>query len=132
MSFEYDFTGYIAKDTPLTIGSWKTVPNSRWKPTSTGILTPNIYMNLQYTIPSTATKPGRLWVRVMRENPSDDTMNYQIWLMPGYDYVLDSRSFQKRWSTDDLDRAVHVEVRATGVTSAYLNDTCYAAYSMIW
>jgi hypothetical protein len=132
MSFEYDFTGYIAKDTNLTVGSWKTIPNSRFKPTRTGILTPNIYINCQYNISDSASRDGRLWVRIMRENPSDDTMNYQIPLSRGYDYVLDSRCFEKRWTADDLDRAVHVEVRVTNVKSAYLNDTCYAAYSIKW
>lgn len=133
MPVTYDFEEYIGKDVPLTIGAWKVMPNSAYKPSQGGcILTPNIYINLQYVISDTAKKSGKLWVRLMRESPDDGTMNYHLDLNKGYTSVLDSRSFQKRWSSGNLGRGVHVEVKVTGVTSAYLNDTCYVAYSQIW
>lgn len=134
MPTSWDFKEYIGKDLPLKNNEWVTIPKSRYVPTTHCILTPNVYINAKFVVAADARRDGILWIRLMRENPNDSTMNYYIWLPRGHTTALDSRSFQKRWSAKDVDdnRAVHLEAYATGVTSAYLNDTCYVSYSQVW
>lgn len=132
MPTDWEFSEYLGTDLPLKVGVWTVVPKSRFVPSRSGILTPNVYINAKFVIPDTAKEDGTLWVRLMRENPNDGTMNYYLTLPRGHSTVLDSRCFQKRWGIDDLKRAVHLEVKVSGVTSAYLNDSCYVSYSQIW
>lgn len=131
MGVKFDYLGKTGKNTPLTIGSWKTIPKSRWKPPRTSAtLEPTVYINLRYTNTS-STKTGRAWIRMMRESPNDDTLNYFLWLPPGHDMVLDERCPGHKWWTDP-NRYVHMEIRVTGVRSAYLSPTCYVAYDQKW
>lgn len=133
MAVKFDFQGKLGVDVPLTIGRRKTIPKSRWKPPrGNATLEPTIYTNLHYT-PSSPTKTGRAWIRMMRENPADDTLNYFLWLPPGHSFVLDERCPGHKWWDDtDLGRYVHMEILVTGVASAYLNDSCYVAYDQKW
>jgi hypothetical protein len=133
MGVKFDYLGKIGTDTPLTIGTRKVIPKSRWKPPRTSAtLEPTVYINLGYTNTS-ATKPGRAWIRMMRENPADDTLNYFLWLPPGYDMVLDERCpGHKWWGPEDAGRYVKFEILVTGVKSAFLNDSCYVAYDQKW
>lgn len=131
MPVKFDYLGKTGKNTPLTIGTWKTIPKSRWKPPRTSAtLEPTVYINLRYVNHST-TKMGRAWIRMMRESPNDDTLNYFLWLPPGHDMVLDERCPGHKWWTD-ANRYVHMEIRVTGVKSAYLSPTCYVAYDQKW
>jgi hypothetical protein len=133
MAVKFDYLGKIGADVPLTIGSWKTIPKSRWKPPRGGAtLEPTVYTNLRYTNTST-TKTGRAWIRMMRESPNDDTLNYFLWLPPGHSMVLDERCpGHKWWDAGDVGRYVKFQIYVTGVKSAYLNESCYVAYDQKW
>lgn len=131
MAVKYEFMEKIGVDVPLSIGDWKTIPKTRYKPTrDDATLEPTIYTNLGYTNTST-TKPGRAWFRMVRENPEDDTCNFMLWLPPGYSMVLDERMAGNKW-WQWTNRYVHWEVKVTGVKSAFLNDSCYVSYCQKW
>jgi hypothetical protein len=134
VSVKFDYLGKLGTNCPLPIGKWKRVPKSRWKPPRSGAtLEPTNYVNLHYSISSSATSSGRAWIRMMRESPNDDTLNYFLWLPKGHSFVLDERCpGHKWWDHSDLGRYVHMEIMVTGVKSAYLNDSSYVAYDQKW
>jgi hypothetical protein len=134
MAMSYEFEGYIGKDVPLKPGTWTVIPNTRFVPSKSGLLVPNVYINCQYKIADTAKHNGKLWIKMVREKPIDDTMHYHLIAEKGYGSILDSRSFEKWWSESDVaaGRGVHLEAQIKNVTSAYLNDTCYVSYSQKW
>jgi len=130
MPVKFDFMEKIGTDFNLPLETWKTMPKSRWLPPVTpATVEPTVYLNVKYKIASTAKRPGRLWVRMMRENPDDGTLNYFLWLPVGYTTMLDQRCpGHKWWPAENAKRYVHIEVQVSGVQSAYLNDTSYVAY----
>lgn len=133
MSVDYDYRGKIGSRLKVPNNTWTRVPKSRWIPPHGGatlVISP--YFNIKYTLPSGSSRPGRLLVRLMRENPNDSTMWYGIWLERGYTWVPDSRDFTKWWSKGDVGRHVHLEVRAERTATCYLNDSCYVSYSQEW
>lgn len=133
MGVKFDYLGKQVADVPLRPGVRKTIPKSRWRPPrGNATLEPTVYTNLHY-VNTHATKPGRAWIRMMRENPADGTLNYFLWLPPGYSMILDERCpGHKWWDSSDVGRYVHFDILVTGVKSAYLNESCYVAYDQKW
>lgn len=130
MAFEYDYLEKIDQTFTVVSGYYKTIPKSRYKPKTNCLLLPKIYVNCSYSLPA-GTVDGRLRIRMMREDPEDETFYFDLELPRGRDGKLDTKVELKRWGADELGRYVHFEAKSYGTSKCYLNESTYVAFAEI-
>lgn len=109
----------------------KQLDQSRWRPTrGDARLDFEVYLNINYTLKD-SSRPGKLRLLMMREEPDNETGYVDIPLLPGFGTQLWTHNGFKWWDDSDLGRHVHFEVKAYGTSRCYLT-TRYTTYSQVW
>lgn len=130
MAIGYDYLEKIGKEFTVT-GTYKTLPNSRYRPKTDCILLPKIYVNIGYTFAATGSADGKVRIRMVREDPIDETFYFDVDLLRGYTQKLDTKTEMKRWAKADLGRYVHFEIKSYGVKTCTLSSSTYVSFGEV-